>query len=125
MFHMMLAAPVLAVFGAMGAAVVAVLGLLLGLGFFYFFFAEFGRSDVWHYTMENRALVSWFQAVTPRTAGFNTADLTALSDATVLCMIFLMIIGGSPSSTAGGLKTTTLAMLVASLASIFKKRKNI
>lgn len=66
-----------------------------------------------------------FQTVTTRTAGFNTADLTALSDATVLCMIFLMIIGGSPSSTAGGLKTTTLAMLVASLASIFKKRKNI
>ena len=66
-----------------------------------------------------------FQTVTTRTAGFNTADLTALSDATVLCMIFLMIIGGSPSSTAGGLKTTTLAMLVASLASIFKKRKII
>lgn len=66
-----------------------------------------------------------FQTVTTRTAGFNTADLTALSDATILCMIFLMIIGGSPSSTAGGLKTTTLAMLVASLASIFKKRKNI
>lgn len=66
-----------------------------------------------------------FQTVTTRTAGFNTADLTALSDATVLCMIFLMLIGGSPSSTAGGLKTTTLAMLAASLVAVFKKRKSI
>lgn len=66
-----------------------------------------------------------FQTVTTRTAGFNTADLTALSDATILCMIFLMLIGGSPSSTAGGLKTTTLAMLVSSLFSVFKKRKSI
>lgn len=66
-----------------------------------------------------------FQTVTTRTAGFNTVNLTALSDATILCMIFLMLIGGSPSSTAGGLKTTTLAMLVTSLFSVFKKRKNI
>lgn len=66
-----------------------------------------------------------FQTVTTRTAGFNTADLTAFSDATVLCMIFLMLVGGSPSSTAGGLKTTTLAMLFSSLISMFKKRKNI
>ncbi|MGN0571500.1 MAG: TrkH family potassium uptake protein [Candidatus Fimenecus sp.] len=66
-----------------------------------------------------------FQTITTRTAGFNTADLTVFSDATILCMIFLMLIGGSPSSTAGGLKTTTLAMLCASLVSIFKKRKNI
>lgn len=66
-----------------------------------------------------------FQTVTTRTAGFNTVNLSALSDATVLCMIFLMLVGGSPSSTAGGLKTTTLAMLVASLFAILKKRKNI
>lgn len=66
-----------------------------------------------------------FQTVTTRTAGFNTADLASISDAGVLCMIFLMLIGGSPSSTAGGLKTTTLAMLIASLVSVLKKRKSI
>lgn len=70
-------------------------------------------------------LSALFQTVTTRTAGFNTADLTTISDAGILCMIFLMLIGGSPSSTAGGLKTTTLAMLIASLVSVLKKRKSI
>ncbi len=66
-----------------------------------------------------------FQTVTTRTAGFNSIDLATLSDATILCMILLMLIGGSPSSTAGGLKTTTFAMLAAGVISVLKRRKSI
>lgn len=66
-----------------------------------------------------------FQTVTPRTAGFNTLDLTALSDASVLLIIFLMLVGGSPSSTAGGMKTTTLAMMISGVFTAFRQRKTI
>lgn len=66
-----------------------------------------------------------FQTVSPRTAGFNTVDLTALSDASVLLIIFLMLIGGSPSSTAGGMKTTTLAMMISGVFTAFRQRKTI
>ena len=66
-----------------------------------------------------------FQTVTPRTAGFNTLDLTALSDASALLIIFLMLVGGSPSSTAGGMKTTTLAMMISGVFTAFRQRKTI
>ena len=54
-----------------------------------------------------RLLAALFQSVTPRTAGFNTVDLTAMTGASQAIMIGLMLIGGSPGSTAGGMKTTT------------------
>lgn len=59
-----------------------------------------------------RILTSFFDAVTPRTAGFNTTDTGALTDASKLLTAILMFIGGSPGSTAGGIKTTTLAVLL-------------
>lgn len=55
---------------------------------------------------------AFFSAITPRTAGFNTVDTAALSDAGKLLTMALMFIGGSPGSTAGGIKTTTLVVLV-------------
>lgn len=70
-------------------------------------------------------LGSLFQAVTPRTAGLNTLDLNLMSDSSIILMIGLMLIGGSPSSTAGGFKTTTLAVLFASIFSEFKRKKSI
>ena len=60
--------------------------------------------------------------VTPRTAGFNTADLVALSDLGLALTIVLMLIGGSPGSTAGGMKTTTVAVLFANAIAVFKRR---
>lgn len=69
-------------------------------------------------------LGSLFQAVTPRTAGFNTYDLNKLSSSSKAIMIFLMLVGGSPSSTAGGMKTTTLAVLTLNALSTFKKKEN-
>lgn len=65
----------------------------------------------------DRVLNAWFLSVTTRTAGFNSVDMTALAPATVTVVILLMAIGGSPGSTAGGIKTTTAAVLfLASLA---------
>jgi trk system potassium uptake protein TrkH len=59
----------------------------------------------------NKFLASLFQSVTPRTAGFNTVDIGALTNATLLLMIILMFIGASPGSTGGGVKTTSSAIL--------------
>lgn len=59
-----------------------------------------------------QVLVSLFQSVTPRTAGFNTVDIGQLTNATILMMLVLMFIGGSPGSTAGGIKTTSFALLL-------------
>lgn len=68
---------------------------------------------------------SLFQSVSTRTAGFNTVDLAQLTHSTIFIMVLLMIVGGSPGSTAGGLKTTTIAVLFASVISVFKKKKNV
>ena len=68
--------------------------------------------------------LSLFQAITPRTAGFNTANLVSLSGASKMLIIVLMMIGGSPGSTAGGMKTTTVAVLFANLFSIIHHKKN-
>jgi len=59
-----------------------------------------------------KILASFFQSVTPRTAGFNTVDIGALTNATLLLMLVLMFIGASPGSTGGGVKTTSAALLV-------------
>ena len=63
-------------------------------------------------TVHQKLLAAFFQSVTPRTAGFNTLDLTKLSESGNLLTNVLMLIGGSPGSTAGGMKTTTVAVLL-------------
>lgn len=68
-----------------------------------------------------KVLASLFQSVTCRTAGFATIDCANLSDSSSVLMNFLMLIGGSPGSTAGGIKTTTFVVL---LFSIFSARSN-
>ncbi|MBQ6552675.1 MAG: Trk family potassium uptake protein [Clostridia bacterium] len=83
------------------------------------FFGEYADHP-----MGDRICLSLFQAITPRTAGFNTADLTALTSAGRMLIIVLMIIGGSPGSTAGGMKTTTLAVLCSSSVSVIRRKKS-
>ena len=92
-------------------------GLLIFLPAVFFFFSDFSALPA-----ENRLLESFFQSVTPRTAGFNTVDLPAMSGASLGVMILLMLIGGSPGSTAGGMKTTTLAVLLSNAAATFRQR---
>ncbi len=99
--------------------VLAVSGVLILLPALYFFFGEFAGEPL--------GLRSWhavFQSVTTRTAGFNTADLTGLSEAGLLIMILLMLVGGSPGSTAGGMKTTTVAALFATAIAVFRRREH-
>ena len=82
---------------------------------------------VFEYTggsFKERFFLSLFQAVTPRTAGFNTASFSSLSGAGKLLLISLMLIGGSPGSTAGGMKTTTAAVLMANALSVFRRKKS-
>ena len=92
-------------------------GLLIFLPAVFFFFSDFSALPA-----ENRLLASFFQSVTPRTAGFNTVNLSAMSSASQGVMILLMLIGGSPGSTAGGMKTTTLAVLLANAVATFRQR---
>lgn len=92
-------------------------GLLILIPAIGFFFLEFT-----HLPMKERILASLFQAVTPRTAGANTVDLAAMSEAGQMTLIVLMLIGGSPGSTAGGMKTTTFAVILACAAAVFRKR---
>jgi len=91
--------------------------LLISLPALYFFLFEFDDKP-----MSERVWSSLFQSVTPRTAGFNTADLTQISEIGTAITIMLMIIGGSPGSTAGGMKTTTLAVLFSTAISVFRRR---
>ena len=72
-----------------------------------------------------RLLASLFQSVTTRTAGFNTTDLSQMSEPGILQMVFLMLVGGSPGSTAGGMKTTTVAVLFLAGATVFRRRDDV
>ena len=92
-------------------------GLLILLPAVFFFLSDFSALPA-----GNRLLASFFQSVTPRTAGFNTVNLSAMSSASQGVMILLMLIGGSPGSTAGGMKTTTLAVLLANAVATFRQR---
>ena len=99
--------------------ILTVTGTLILLPTLYFFLFEFTQAPI-----GERVLLSFFQAVTPRTAGFNTADLTMLSETGQFVMIILMVIGGSPGSTAGGMKTTTLAVLLANALAVARRREH-
>ena len=87
-------------------------GVLIAIGILFIFISEFGNADtLGSLNMKEKVLSSVFQSVTLRTAGFNTIDLSLLSESTLFFMVILMLIGASPASTGGGLKTTTIATL--------------
>ena len=91
--------------------------VLIVLPALFFFFVDFDALP-----LGERVQAALFQSVTPRTAGFNTVNLSAMSGASQGVMILLMLIGGSPGSTAGGMKTTTLAVLIANATATFRQR---
>ena len=95
----------------------AVLIVLPAVYFFFWEYADLGLRD--------RILSSLFQSVTTRTAGFNTQDLSQMGESGTALMIILMLIGGSPGSTAGGMKTTTVAVLFLSAITVFSRRNDI
>ena len=94
--------------------------LLIFIPAVYFFFCEYSKLP-----MGDRIISSLFQSVTARTAGFNSQDLSAMEGSGTLVMIMLMIVGGSPGSTAGGMKTATLAVLFFSAITVFSRRNDV
>ncbi len=98
--------------------VLAMTVVLIVLPAIYFFFGEFQDLD-----LKDRILTTLFQTVAPRTAGFNTTELGQMSDSGILMVVILMLIGGASGSTAGGMKMTTIAVLIASLVSVFRQKK--
>ncbi|WP_295156078.1 TrkH family potassium uptake protein [uncultured Ruminococcus sp.] len=86
----------------------------------FFFFFEYQDQS-----MKERILSSLFQSVTARTAGFNSQDLDQMGESGKFIMIILMIIGGSPGSTAGGLKTATFAVLFLTAITVFSRRNDV
>ena len=80
--------------------------------------------DLTKLPMEKRLLAAAFQSVTTRTAGFNTINISEMSEASKAVMILLMLIGGSPGSTAGGMKTTTFSVLILNAIATFRSQEN-
>lgn len=105
--------------------VFVVTAILLVLPALYFYFIEFNYPQWAWMSEKQRFWGALFQAVTPRTAGFNTLDLGKMSEPGQAIMTILMLIGGSPGSTAGGMKTTTIAVLILSMLSVFGRREHV
>lgn len=99
-------------------------GALIILGTAVIWILETGKSFA-GMTFSEQALAAFFQSVTTRTAGFNTVDFRLLSPGTLFFMTLLMFVGGSPGSAAGGIKTTTLGVLVATMLSRLRGRTHI
>lgn len=88
--------------------------IILAPALFYFFI------EFWEMPLAQRILASLFTAITPRTAGFNTVDFNKFSDSGIFLQTLLMLIGASPGSTGGGMKITTMAVLILTSLAIFK-----
>ena len=100
--------------------VLATTGFLILIPLLLLFLFEYSGDP-----LKDRFFLSLFQAITPRTAGFNTANLTLLSGTGSMLLIALMLIGGSPGSTAGGMKTTTIAVLLADASSVLRRKRSV
>jgi len=101
--------------------VLTISGLLIVFGMISILIFEYNNPNTlrdlpWY----GKLLASWFQAVSPRTAGFNSVNLSSLTTASVFLTIVLMFIGGSPGSTAGGIKTTTIGTIFLTVLSVLK-----
>ncbi len=93
--------------------------ILIFIPALYFFFGEYSSLP-----FGRRLLSSLFQAVTPRTAGFNTTSHAEMTGTGQGLTVVLMLIGGAPGSTAGGMKVTTIAVLFASAIAAFRRRED-
>lgn len=101
--------------------VLVVTAVLLALGMAAFLCLEWGNL-LRGLPPGEKLLAAWFQAVTPRTAGFNTVDVSRAATATLFVTTLLMMIGASPGSTGGGVKTTTVGLITALLVARWRGR---
>ena len=93
--------------------------------FLFFIFEMNNPKTLGNMNLGEKILASLFQVVSPRTAGYNTIELSQMYDSTKFLTIILMFIGGAPASTAGGLKITTFAIIIISVYCLFKQRSEI
>ncbi len=98
---------------------------VLIFGSFFIFLALEKDRALQSFSWKDKILASFFQVVTPRTAGFNTVDLTTLGTATILLLMLLMFIGASPGSTGGGVKTSTFGIVLAFVRSKVAARDSV
>lgn len=93
--------------------------ILILLPALFLFFTEFSQ-----YPIKERFFLSMFISITPRTAGFSTIDISSMNTLSQSVTAILMLIGGSPGSTAGGIKTTTLAVLISNIVAVMYRGRN-
>jgi Trk-type K+ transport system membrane component len=97
-----------------------VTGALLLIGFISYILFEQSATLAQHPTITGKIVTAFFGSVTPRTAGFNTVDLTTMTLPMIMIYLLLMWIGASPASTGGGIKTTTAGVAFLNMISILK-----
>lgn len=97
---------------------------LVFLGALLFFILEYNNT-MQDLSLWNKLISSLFQSVSTRTAGFYTLDFSGMANATLFGTIMLMVIGACPGSTGGGIKTTTIGVLIAILKARFKAREDV
>lgn len=106
--------------------VIAVSSILIIAGMFLILIVERTNPDtLLHLTRKDKLLASFFQSVISRTAGFNSVDISRLYDTTGFIMIILMYIGGSPGSTAGGIKTTTFGTIILTTIAVVRGNRDV
>jgi trk system potassium uptake protein TrkH len=99
---------------------------LLILGTIAFFISEsHNPNTLANLSIKEKILTAWFQSVTTRTAGFNSIDIGKMTMAGLFISIGLMFIGASPSGTGGGIKTTTLSILLSSTKAVLRGQEQI
>ncbi|KKJ00855.1 TrkH family potassium uptake protein [Prochlorothrix hollandica] len=99
---------------------------LLFLGTLSFFLTEFNNpATLGTLTVGEKLIAAWFQSVTTRTAGFNTVDLSQMTTTSLFLTIAFMFVGASPGSTGGGLKTTTLRVLVMCTRAVLQGKEEV
>ncbi|ODG96631.1 ATPase [Nostoc sp. KVJ20] len=100
--------------------------ILLVIGLVAFFCIEIRNPETFgSLNFRDQILVAWFQSVTPRTAGFNTIDISKMTTAGLFITIALMFIGASPGGTGGGMKTTTLRVLTSCTKAILQGKEDV
>lgn len=98
--------------------------VLLGVSTLAFFLMEYNNPDtLGPLNLADKLMAAWFQAVTPRTAGFNTIDIGKMTESALFLTIALMFIGASPGSTGGGIKTTTMGVLFACTKAVLQGKE--
>lgn len=95
--------------------------ILLLFGFLFIFFNEY-NGVLKDLSLREKILISAFQSISPRTAGYETISYNSMNSVTIGIIVFLMFVGASPSGTGGGVKTTTLFVFVSSIITAISNR---